>query len=91
MDALVKDCWGVVNGTLTPGANGWGIDTFKLSEYKDGFICRPCIKEVGMPYCIGRRLVPGLKNPWFNVLGMACEVWAANVNAGTLESFLRPM
>jgi hypothetical protein len=75
MDALVKDFWGVATGTLTPGVNNWGIGTFKLSENEDGFVCRPCIKELGIPYGIFRWLVPRLKNT-----GTACVLWPGTVD-----------
>jgi len=67
---LVNDFWGVRKGTLTPRSNNWGIDTLKLSEKVDGFVCRPCIKEDGMPY--GMDLWVGT----FQFVGIACEIGA---------------
>jgi len=59
-EALVNDCWGVRKGTLTPRSNNGRSDTFTFSEKVDGFVCRPCIKEDGMPYGIDICLIaPG--------------------------------
>ena len=47
-----------------------GNDTFTFSEKVDGLVCRPCIKEDGMPYgidlCVDK----------FPVTRMACEIGA---------------
>jgi len=68
----VNDCWGVPNGTLTPGLNNWGNGTFKLSEDADGLVYRPCIIEVGIPYGVLR---PAARFKTHDA-GMACEVCA---------------
>jgi len=84
-EALVNDCWGVPTRTFTPGLYICGSGTFKLSEKVDGFVCRPCIKEDGIPYGMDIWLiVPGFQNPWvdsFPIIGMAYETGAV-VDAG---------
>jgi len=98
-EALVNDCWAVRIGTLTPGSNNCGSDTFKLSEKVDGFVCRPCIKEDGMPYGIVLWLIaPGCQNPCvdaFPIAGMACEIGAVVVTplcerGDTCAGFVNP-
>jgi len=69
----MNDCCGDPNGTLTPGLNSWGINTFRVSEDADGLVCNPCIIEVGMSYGILR---PDAKFKHLEV-GMAWDVCAA--------------
>jgi len=51
-------------------------------------VCRPCIKEDGIPYGMDIWLiVPGFQIPWvdaFPIVGMACETGAA-VDAAVCE------
>jgi len=64
MEALVNDCWGVRTGAITPGGYSGGNVIFKFYEKVDVLVCRPCIKEDGMPYSIVIGLiVPDCQTP----------------------------